>query len=98
MRSTALEGTLSKIVTKHEAGTMITIPRYLADTIVTEYGVARLLDKNHRQRAEETDQHRPPGLSRGAPQGSGGAGGEALGGLAGHWRFQPLLAGVRGRA
>ena len=53
MRSTALEGTLSKVVAKHEAGTMITIPRYLADTIVTEHGVARLMDKNHRQRAEE---------------------------------------------
>jgi len=53
MRSTALEGSISKIVAKHEAGTLITIPRYLADTIVTEHGVARLLDKNHRQRAEE---------------------------------------------
>ncbi len=53
MRSTAMEGTISKVVAKHEAGTMITIPRYLADTIITEYGVARLLDKNHRQRAEE---------------------------------------------
>jgi 4-hydroxybutyrate CoA-transferase len=53
MKSTALEGTLSKVVARHEAGTLITIPRYLADTIVTEFGVARLLDKNHRQRAEE---------------------------------------------
>ena len=53
MRSTALEGALSKVVARHEAGTMITIPRYLADTIVTEHGIARLLDKNHRQRAEE---------------------------------------------
>jgi 4-hydroxybutyrate CoA-transferase len=53
MRSTALSGSLSKIVGQHEAGTLVTIPRYLADTIVTEYGVARLLDKNHRQRAEE---------------------------------------------
>lgn len=53
MRSTAMEGTISKVVAKHEAGTMITVPRYLADTIITEYGVARLLDKNHRQRAEE---------------------------------------------
>ena len=52
-RSTALEGTLSKVVAKHDAGTLVTIPRYLADTIITEYGVARLLDKNHRQRAEE---------------------------------------------
>ncbi len=53
MRSTALEGSLSKVVARHEAGTLVTIPRYLADTIVTEYGVARLLDKNHRQRANE---------------------------------------------
>ena len=53
MPSTALEGTLSKVVVRHDAGTLITIPRYLADTIVTEFGVARLLDKNHRQRAEE---------------------------------------------
>ncbi|WP_322795165.1 acetyl-CoA hydrolase/transferase family protein [Tepidiforma sp.] len=53
MRSTAMEGTISKVVAKHEAGTLVTIPRYLADTIITEYGVARLLDKNHRQRAEE---------------------------------------------
>ncbi len=53
MRSTALGGTLNKIVAKHEAGTMITVPRYLADTIITEHGIARLLDKNHRQRAEE---------------------------------------------
>jgi 4-hydroxybutyrate CoA-transferase len=53
MRSTALEGSISKVVAEHEAGTLITIPRYLADTVVTEFGVARLLDKNHRQRAEE---------------------------------------------
>lgn len=53
LRSTALEGTLTKIVAKHEAGTLVTVPRYLADTIITEHGVARLLDKNHRQRAEE---------------------------------------------
>ena len=52
LRSTALGGAVSKIVAKHEAGTLITIPRYLADTIITEYGIARLLDKNHRQRAE----------------------------------------------
>ena len=53
MRSTAMEGSISKVVAKHDAGTLVTIPRYLADTIITEYGVARLLDKNHRQRAEE---------------------------------------------
>ena len=53
MRSTALEGTISKIVPQLEAGTLVTIPRFLADTIITEHGVAHLLDKNHRQRAEE---------------------------------------------
>lgn len=53
MRSTAVDGTVNKVVARHEAGTLITIPRYLADTIVTEYGVAKLMDKNHRQRAEE---------------------------------------------
>ena len=31
----------------------ITVPRYFADTIVTEYGIARLWGKNHRQRAQE---------------------------------------------
>jgi 4-hydroxybutyrate CoA-transferase len=53
LRSTALEGTVSKIVAQHPEGTLVTVPRYLADTVVTEYGIARLLDKNHRQRAEE---------------------------------------------
>ncbi|GAB4325073.1 MAG: acetyl-CoA hydrolase/transferase C-terminal domain-containing protein [Dehalococcoidia bacterium] len=53
MRSTAIDGTVSKVVAKHEAGTLVTIPRYLADTVITEYGVARLMDKNHRQRAQE---------------------------------------------
>ncbi len=52
LRSTAFEGAVSKIVAKHEAGTLVTIPRYLADTVITEFGIARLLDKNHRQRAE----------------------------------------------
>jgi len=53
MRSTAMEGSISKVVARHEAGTLVTIPRYLADTVITEFGIARLLDKNHRQRAEE---------------------------------------------
>ncbi|HUF54628.1 MAG TPA: acetyl-CoA hydrolase/transferase C-terminal domain-containing protein [Dehalococcoidia bacterium] len=51
--STAMEGAVSRIVVEHEQGAMITIPRYFADTIVTEHGVARLWGKNHRQRAEE---------------------------------------------
>jgi 4-hydroxybutyrate CoA-transferase len=46
-------GAVSRIVATHEAGTVVTIPRYFADTIVTEYGIARLWGKNHRQRAQE---------------------------------------------
>lgn len=51
--STAMGGAVSRIVAQHEAGAMITIPRFFADIVVTEYGVARLWGKNHRQRAEE---------------------------------------------
>ena len=31
----------------------MTIPRTFADTVVTEYGIARLLGKSQRERAEE---------------------------------------------
>ncbi|MEO8456927.1 MAG: acetyl-CoA hydrolase/transferase C-terminal domain-containing protein [Chloroflexota bacterium] len=51
--STAMDGAISRIVAQHEPGAVITVPRYFADTIVTEYGVARLWGKNHRQRAAE---------------------------------------------
>jgi 4-hydroxybutyrate CoA-transferase len=51
--STALDGAVSRIVAQHDAGSIITVPRFFADTIVTEYGVARLIGKNHRQRAAE---------------------------------------------
>ncbi|HWO93227.1 MAG TPA: acetyl-CoA hydrolase/transferase C-terminal domain-containing protein, partial [Dehalococcoidia bacterium] len=51
--STALEGTVSRIVAMQDAGSIITIPRYYADIVISEYGVARLLGKNHRERAEE---------------------------------------------
>jgi 4-hydroxybutyrate CoA-transferase len=51
--STALDGGVSRIVPQMEAGSLITIPRYYADIVITEYGVARLFGKNHRQRAEE---------------------------------------------
>ena len=50
--STALQGSISRIVPKLETGEMVTMPRFWADTIVTEYGVAHLLGKNHRERAE----------------------------------------------
>ncbi|MFO7962861.1 MAG: acetyl-CoA hydrolase/transferase C-terminal domain-containing protein [Desulfobacterales bacterium] len=50
--STAMGG-VSTIVPQLDEGALVTIPRQFADTIVTEYGVARLLDKTHRERAEE---------------------------------------------
>ncbi len=51
--STAMGGAVSKIVAQMDAGSYVTIPRYYADTVITEYGIARLWGKNHRQRAEE---------------------------------------------
>ncbi len=51
--STALDGRVSRIVARLEAGALVTIPRFFADTVITEYGIARLLGKNHRERAAE---------------------------------------------
>ncbi len=53
LQSTAMSGSISRIVPKLNEGELVTIPRYWADTIVTEYGVANLLGKNHRERAEQ---------------------------------------------
>jgi len=50
--STAAKGTISRIVPQFPAGQMVTIPWDLADTVVTEFGVAELLGKTMRQRAE----------------------------------------------
>jgi 4-hydroxybutyrate CoA-transferase len=51
--ATAMEGAVSRIVAWHEAGSLVTVPRFFADTVVTEFGIARLWGKNHRQRAAE---------------------------------------------
>ncbi len=51
--STALGGGVSRIVPQLEQGALVTVPRYFADTVITEYGVAHLLGKNHRERAAE---------------------------------------------
>ncbi|MBN1613859.1 MAG: acetyl-CoA hydrolase/transferase family protein [Deltaproteobacteria bacterium] len=51
LTSTSLGG-MSTIVPQLDKGSLVTIPRQFADIIVTEYGVARLLDKTHRERAE----------------------------------------------
>jgi 4-hydroxybutyrate CoA-transferase len=50
--STAMGGAVSRIVAQMDVGSYVTIPRFYADTIITEYGVAELWGKNHRERAE----------------------------------------------
>ncbi len=51
--STAQGGKVSRIVLQLESGTVVTVPRTLADIVVTEHGIARLKGKTQRQRAEE---------------------------------------------
>ncbi len=50
--STALGGKISRIVPQLDKGAVVTVPRYYADYIITEYGIARLMGKDCRQRAE----------------------------------------------
>jgi 4-hydroxybutyrate CoA-transferase len=50
--STGKGGALSRIVPQLEQGTIVTVPRQFADIVVTEHGVARLLGKSDRERAE----------------------------------------------
>ncbi len=51
--STAVGGSVSRIVPSFEPGQVVTVPRDLADYVVTEHGVAQLLNKTERERAEE---------------------------------------------
>ena len=51
--STARDGTISTIVPQFEAGQIVSIPRELADTVVTDHGIARLHGKSVRARCEE---------------------------------------------
>lgn len=53
LRSTVMEGSLSTIVAQFEPGTVVTVGRQYADYIVTEYGIAKLMNKNFRERANE---------------------------------------------
>lgn len=53
MPSTAAGGTISTITPQFAEGQVVSVPRELADTVVTEHGVAKLLGKSVRQRAEE---------------------------------------------
>jgi len=52
LTSTAGKGKISRIVPRLASGAAITIPRYLTDIVVTEYGIAELRGKSFRQRAE----------------------------------------------
>lgn len=53
LQSTAKGGTISRIVPQLTAGSVVSIPRNIVDTVVTEYGIARLRGKSIRQRVEE---------------------------------------------
>ncbi len=53
MRSTAIQGSVSCILPQFEPGTVVTVPRCYADYVVTEHGIARLMGKSLRERAEE---------------------------------------------
>lgn len=52
LRSLAFGGS-STIVPQLTEGSLVTIPRQFADYVVTEYGIAKLAGKSHRERAEE---------------------------------------------
>jgi 4-hydroxybutyrate CoA-transferase len=52
LKSTALDDTVSRIVPRFEAGTVIMIPMVYLDYLVTEYGIVNLDCKSRRERAE----------------------------------------------
>jgi 4-hydroxybutyrate CoA-transferase len=49
--ATAGDGKHSRVVPRLPEGTIVTVPRILADYVVTEYGIAKLKGKTQRQRA-----------------------------------------------
>ena len=51
--STAAGGKRSRVVRRLGAGARVTTPRFLADYVATEYGVARLRGKSDAERARE---------------------------------------------
>ena len=53
LRSTSNDGNVSRITSCLDAGTIVTVPRNFADYIVTEFGIASLLGKSQRERAQE---------------------------------------------
>ena len=53
LHSTASKGKISRIVPTFENGTVVSIPRTLADYVVTEFGIARLWGKSQKERSLE---------------------------------------------
>ncbi len=53
LTSTARDDSVSRIVPSLDHGAIVTVPRTLADIVVTEFGIANLKGKTQRQRAEE---------------------------------------------
>jgi 4-hydroxybutyrate CoA-transferase len=53
LRSTAAKGTVPRIVPTFEPATIVSLPWTFVDYVVTEYGIAKLLGKSRRERAEE---------------------------------------------
>lgn len=51
--STGKQGALSRIVPQLEPGTIVTVPRQFVDIVITEHGIARLLGKSDRERAQD---------------------------------------------
>jgi len=52
LKSTAVDGTVSRIMPVLEPGTVVMIPMVYLDYLVTEYGIANLDCKSRRERAE----------------------------------------------
>ncbi len=52
MPATAARGRVSRIIRRLDADAVVTTPRYLADIVVTEYGIARLRGRTLAQRAD----------------------------------------------
>ena len=53
MPSTTTDGSRSRIVSEMPAGQLLTVPREMADIVVTEFGVANLLNRTERDRARQ---------------------------------------------
>jgi acyl-CoA hydrolase len=51
LRATAARGTVSRIVPALDARALCTVPRYLADVVITEHGIAELRDRSMEERA-----------------------------------------------